>query len=373
MLNKKHKIIISDRSFNIIDEIQDDAFNLHWEYNRIGGCGAFSFEIQKKFFEDLTLGGDFNIKIYLRNPATKAFDLRYQGRMPFKTYRVQGEQETINISGLGYQSQLGKIYVDRDYTSQTIEYIVKHILDNDVTPNTDISYVAGDIENTGVTLDSIKFNTDALKAMQTLAEIAGSREWGVDKNRKFFFKARSSSVGIRYPIAAKGIRYTDEISTDEIVNRVVVTGGDVSGSPFQPSPFNYTNSQLKWKRRDRVVQNSAIRTNAVAQRFADALNAEFDDAIHRVRIELLDDTEIEATTPIPLIRLLSRQTTYGEKTYGTFLYSGPVNYQVNRINYKMDDAGVITTSMELGQLRPQISEDISQLAYQIEQLRQQGI
>lgn len=371
MLNKKHKIVISDRSFNVIDEIQDDAFNVQWDYDRIGGCGAFSFEIQKKFFEDLTLGGDFNIKIYLRNPTTKAFDLRYQGRMPHKIYQVRGEEETITVSGLGYQSQLGKIYVDRDYTSQTVEYIVKHILDNDVTPNTDISYVAGDIENTGVTLDSIKFNTDALKAMQTLAEIVGSREWGVDKNRKFFFKTRSSTVGLRYPITGKG-RYTDEISTDEIVNRVVVTGGDVSGVPYLVT-FNYSLSQLKWKRRDRTVQNSAITTSAVAQRFADALNAEFDDAIHRVRFEFLDDTQIEATLPIPLVQLLSRQITYGEKPYGTFLYSGRVNYQVNKISYRMDDTGVITTTMQLGQLRPQISEDISQLAYQIEQLRQQGI
>lgn len=372
MLNKKHKIIISDRSFNVLEELQDDAVNVQWDFNRIGGCGGFSFDVPRKYCTDLTLGGDFNVKIYYRNPTTKAFDLRYQGRMPHKTYNVRGDGESISLQGLGYQSQLGNIYVDRNYTNKTVEYIVKDILDNDITPNTNITYSVGDIAATGVTLDSMPFNTDALKAMETLAGTVGSREWGVGADRKFYFKARSSSVGFRFPVSGKVINYTDEINTDEVINRIIITGGDVSGSPFTQT-FDYAASQLKWGRRDKPKQNSSIITSSVAQKFADALNAEYDDAIHSARLEIIDDTMIESTIPIPLVQLLPRQVAYGEKYYGTFLYSGRVNYQVNRVNYRIDDSGVMRTNIQLGQLRPQISEDISQLSYQIEQLRNQGL
>ena len=101
-----YKIVVSDRDFNVIKEIQDIASNISWSYNRIGGCGGFSFDVPIRFCEETFLGGNFNVKIYRKNPSTLDFDLWYQGRIEDKGHKMRGVDEKISIRGNGYQSQL---------------------------------------------------------------------------------------------------------------------------------------------------------------------------------------------------------------------------------------------------------------------------
>ncbi len=222
---------LRDREFNILEIIDDEIINLNWDYSRIGGCGGFSFDLPREFCNEKHISGDFNIRIYYRNPSTKAYDLWYQGLVEDKTPNIRGNTETINIKGHGYLAQLSRIYIDKDYTSTEVSVIVKDILDTFVTPKTNITYSAGDIVATGFTPDSLKFNTDAKNALQTCADIVGAREWGVDKDRKFFFKARGSTVGFRFPLGNKITDFSEAQSFKDIINRVVIQGGDVSGVP----------------------------------------------------------------------------------------------------------------------------------------------
>lgn len=361
-----HKILISDRDFNPIEEIQDIAGNLGWGYNRNGGCGSFNFDVPLKYCNDLIFGGNFNIKIYRRNPSTKAFDLWYQGRIENNNNDVRPSVETISISGLGYLSELSDVYIDADFSSQEISVVVKNLLDNYIVPNTNITYSASDIEATTFTPNTLTFNTNALDAMQTLADIVGSREWGVDANRKFFFKARSSSVGFRFPLSDKVTNFSHDTSSKQIINRVIVVGG---GEPPFTATYDDTTSQLKWKRRDLLIQNSAITTTQVASQYADATFAEFNDVSRRARLTLLNEQQIESTIPIPLVNIISRQITYGQMTYGSFLYSGFINYQINRVNYNITQEGVMTIDLELGILRPSVAETLNQLDYELRQLQ----
>ena len=277
-----YKIVVSDRNFNVIDEIQDIASNISFSYNRIGGCGGFSFEVPVRFCEETFLGGNFNIKIYRKDPSDNEFDLWYQGRIEDKSHKVRGVDEKILVRGNGYQSQLKDIYVNTTFTSKEASVIVTTILDNDIVPNTDISYAGGDISSTSFTFDSLEANKDALDAMRTISEVVGTREWGVDKDRKFFFKARSSSIGFRFQLDDKVLRWDNDTSSKEIVNRVIIIGGDVSGSPFT-RVVNDLDSQRKWGRRDKVIQNSSIVTNGVADQFAAAIIADSNDITRRAR------------------------------------------------------------------------------------------
>ena len=368
----KVKVLISDRSFNVIDQIENEIQSLRWGYGRIGGCADFSFDMPVRFAQDNNLGLNFNIKIYRRNNSTSAYDLWYQGRIESKDYKVNGEQEVISIKGSGYQSQLSDIYVERTYASQEISTIVKDILDNDIVPNTDITYSASDIEATSFTPDSIKFNNSAVDAFRTLADITGTREWGVDRNRKFFFKARGATVNYKYPMGNKVTVFEGDNSSKDIVNRVIVQGGDVAGTPYTAT-YDSVQSQAKWKRRDKTYQNSAITTSAVAQQFANSIFAEFSEVIRRARIEILEEALIENTTPIGLFRLLPKAATYGTRYYGTGLYCGPIDYQINQVGYSLDDNGVLKISLQAGQLRPSVAENISQLQYQLEQIRSSNL
>lgn len=368
----EYKIVVSDRRFNVLREIQDIAFNISWSYNRIGGCGSFSFDVPIRYCEETFLGGNFNVKIYVKDQTDKEYDLWYQGRIEDKSHVVKGVEEKISIRGNGYQSQLKDIYVDRDYTTDEASVIVKSILDNDVTPNTDITYDAGDITATSFSFDTLEVNKDAQDAMQTIADVVGSREWGVDKNRKFFFKARSSTVGFRFPIDEFVLNWNNDTSSSEIINRVIIIGGDVTGSPFT-RVSNDLDSQRKWGRRDKVVQNSAIVTNEVADQFSSAIFTESGDISRRARLEILSAQLIETTIPIPLVQVVAKLVTWGTKKWGTFLYGGRISFQVNRVNYRIDDVGNFIISLELGRLRPNVAEDLGKLEYRIDQLANTGV
>jgi hypothetical protein len=374
------KIELRDKSFNILENFDAEFMNLTWEYNRIGGCGSFSFDLPRQYCNEKFISGDFNVRIYVRNATTKIYDLWFQGIVENKAPNVRGIDETISVQGHGYQAQLSRIQLSNvTYTGQEISVIVKNILDNYIVPNTDIIYTGSDIVATGFTPDSITFNTDALNAIQTLADITGTREWGVNSSRSLFFKSRSSSSGIYFPLGDKLTGFSSDDSFKDIVNRVIIQGGDVAGVPFTPdptsSPYNDTPSQNKYGRHDLVYSNSSITTDSVAQQFATSVLLEKKDVVRRGRCELSNyETQIESTIPIPLFELIARGTLYGEKAYGIFLYSGRIQYQVNRITYKLssNDSSLVT-NMEFGQPRPNVSESIAQLAYQLEQLRSAGL
>lgn len=376
------KIELRDKDFNGLEILDDQFSNLSFEYNRIGGCGSFSFELPRKYCDEKYISGDFNIRIYGRNESTDTFDLWHQGIVEVKAPNVR-DDESISVQGHGYQAQLSRIQLQGvTYTATEISVIVKSLLDNYIVPNTDIIYSASDIETTTFTPDSIQFNGSAQEALQTLADITGSREWGVDENRSLFFKQRSSTTGIYFAIGdGKLSAFTSDDSFKDIVNRVIIQGGNVGGVPFTPDPtgasYNDVPSQSKYGRRDIVKQSSSIITDAVAQQFAQSILTEKSDVVRRARAELVGyDTQIESTVPIPLLEIVAKAALYGEagRYYGTFLYAGRITYQVNRITYKVQSQdGVLVTQLDLGQPRPNQAESIAQIAYQLEQLRSSNL
>lgn len=367
------RVEIRDRSFNILEVLDKEVLDVSWDYSRIGGCGGFNFSLPRKFCDEKFISGDFNIRIYVRNSSTKAYDLWFQGFVENKFPNVKGNIETIQVSGHGYSAQLRRVYVDEDYSSQEMSLIVKDIIDTLVETDTDIIYDADLIEATSFSPDTLEFNTDANSAIQTCSDITGSREWGVNKDRKFFFKARSSTVGFRYWLGKNIINFSTDDSFKDIINRIVVQGGDVAGSPYTKA-YDHALSQAKYGKRTRVLQNSSIVTDAVSAQFADAIFAEFNDVVRKATCELLNITSmVETTIPIPLAIVLASRVLYGEKRYGTFLYSGDIERQINRINYKMNNQGVMSVSLNLDYYRPNISEDIAQLEYQLEQQRTAGL
>lgn len=368
------RVEIRDLSFNILEVLDREVMSLSWEYSRIGGCGRFSFDLPRNYCEERYISGDFNVRIYIWNVINKEFDLWYQGLVESKSPNVVGDRETIQVSGHGYSAQLARIQIDSDYSSTEAKEIVKDILDNDITANTDITYDAGDLVATSFTPDTLEFNTDAKSAIETVSDIVGTREWGVDKDRKFFFKERSSSVGFTYVLGCPEVSlFNVDYDFKAIVNRVIIQGGETGGSTYTKT-YNDTNSQEKYNRRDKVIQNSSIVSDTVSSQYADAIFSEFSDVSRRGRVELVNyDSRVESTVPIPLIQIRGKNVTYDTRYYNTFLYSDFINYQVNRINYSIDDVGGMRVRCDIGQLRPSLAAMIGQLEHKIEQQRAYGL
>ena len=369
----EYRVVISDRSLNVLEFLDKDIIDLQWEYARIGGCGSFSLTLPRQYCSEKYISGDFNVKIYIRNPSTGAFDLWYQGFVQEKQAKVSNGQEMIDVSGHGYFDQLSRYYVDEDYSSTEISAIVKDILDDYVTTPSDITYDAGDVVDTGYTPDTLEFNTDAKNALETLADIAGSREWGVDKDRKFFFKAKSSTASWFFTMG----RYVTDFSADQsfgdIVNRIIVQGAESAGTPFTRT-VNDLSSQAKYGRRDRVVQNSAISTNDVADQYGASLLADLSMVIRSGSCSLVGhNTRIEATVPIPLFAMKEPGVTYGTQKYGEFLYSGVIGRQITRITYSIDSNSEMTTKLTLDKTVTGLADQLKRMDYELEQQRSQAL
>lgn len=364
-----YKVDIADRELVFYDEIRK-PLNLSWDYNLIGGCGAFSFSAFSKYCTDIIFGANFNIKIYRRNPSTKNFDLWYQGRIEDKEYNISAQEEIVTISGFGYQSALNDILINQNYDDMEISDIVKDILDNFIVPNTRITYDDADIEVTGVIVDSLDFNNvKAGDALRTLSEAVGSREWGVDRNRKFFFKAWSSTIGFNYALGRKIRNLKVNNSTRNMANRIIVQGGDIAGVPFEFTK-DYTFSQTKYQRRDLILQRTSVVTDQVAEAIADAAYAEKSDVSNRVRCDLLDEVLIENTVPVGLFNIKTREFLYDESKYDSILYAGLEPVRVNRAKYSIDKSSNLLIGLELGQVLPSEVEMIKQLEFKTDQLRQ---
>jgi len=370
MQQKNHKIVISDRSFNIVQEVQDQAFNITWEYTRLGGCGSFSFDLPIKYCSETTLGMNYNVKIYWRNPTTKTFTLVYQGRIEDKIQNVANDGESITLQGMGYQSALSDIFINKVYTAEEVSLIITDIIENTVSPNTNIIYDGTKIAVTDFTPSSWPIATDALSAIQALSDLVGTCEWGVDVNRKFFFIQRSSTIGFQYPLGVAVQTFSDDNSTKQLVNHIVVIGGTLGDGSTYTKTFDYAVSQAKWGRRDISIQNSSIITDDVSLQFANALYNAYANVSHSASIGILNDTQIEATIPIPLVQLRPKIITYGTSVYSGNLYSGLLSYQVNRIQYKLDDTGSMSNIMQIGTLIPSIAEAVKGLEYTVSQIQQ---
>lgn len=364
-----HQVVLSDRAFNIIEDITNKVSGLSWGYNRIGGCAGFSFRVPERFCREVPIGLNYNVKIYAYNASSGGMDLWYQGRVENKRSNIKGIEEVITVQGFGYQSQLSDIYIDADYSSTAIEDIVDDIMDTYVTSNTNIT--KGTISATSFTADTLEINTDALKAIQTCADIVGF-EWQVDENRNFTFQAKSTSTGYRYSVGRKILEVDIDYDSKDLVNRIIITGGDVGGSPFTRTA-NDTDSQNKWGRRDKALQNSAIVTNAVADQYATAIFADKATIQRRAKVKILDDTQFESTIPLPQFELLTDTDTFGTIKFNTGLFNKMLPFTIERIQYNLDNYGNLTATLQLEKPLPTEFEELAKLDFKLEQLRQQGV
>ncbi len=367
-MDVEYRVELRDRSFKLLEVLENEITSLSWDYSRIGGCGGFKFSIPRKYCDEKFISGDFNIRIYIRS-SSGTYDLWYQGLIENKNISVR-DAESVDVSGHGYSAQLSRINIDSDYTNKTIEFIVDDVMD-DVVASTDI--IKDTISATGFTADTLEFNTNAKSVIESCSDIVGTREWGVDKDRKFFFKARSSSVGFNFPLGGVITNFKEDQSFKDIINNVIVQGAESGGTPFLREKGD-TNSQTKYGLREKVIQNSNVSTNSVADQLADAVLAEAKQVLRKGSCSFINyNTRIESTIPIPMFKIKRLAKTYGTEKYGTFLYAGEIEYQINRIKYKINKNSVLSINVDLGFLRPTIAAEISRLEYQLEQRRSESL
>jgi len=324
--------------------------------------------LPREFDDQGDLGGDYDIRIHRRANAG-TYSLWYSGFIEDRT-PILGDPEKIEVKGFGYSAQLSRVVVNGTYASQEVSVIVKDILDTYVTPNTDITYSATDITATTFTVDTISFKTSAMNALRTLAEIAGTREWGVGADRKFFFKARSTTINYYYQSGYKIKNFSTIDSFREIINRLYIEGGEVGGTKYELT-INDTDSQTKYGLREQVVSNASIVSSDVGSQYGAAILAEKGELSRRAKIVIVNEYDrFEDTVPLGEFVFRTPGTRYNENYYGEVLYGGDVEYQINKIQYKIGKNKSLIKTVDLGQARPSLAENIEQIEYKLDTLRE---
>lgn len=367
------RIELRDRNFNILEVLDNQVDSLSFTYARLGGCGSFSFNLPRAYCDEKFISGGCNVRIYIWDDVTQFFDLWYQGYVQTKTPSIQGGQEMVNVAGQGYQGQLSNIQLNNiTYVNQELSVIVADIVQNHIAPNTGIVYNPALIQPTAFVGSTINFSTDCGSALQTLEEIAGNFEYGVDVNRNFYFIPQSTISAIFFSLGANVQNFSEQQDFTKIINQVVFQGGTPDGAtvPYT-NTFDDTLSQLKYGIQSEIIQSSSITDDQVAQQYANSIFEDFDEVVRSATCDYCGRKErLEAVLPIPLTVIIADSAIlYGQQEYGTFLYSGLIPRQINQVTYNIDSQKGLSVNLQLGTLLPNNADFLNRLQYQVEQLR----
>lgn len=218
---KGFQVLLYDQDFSLKKELGAWAMPPWWEYNRFGGCGQCQISV--------LMDSDAYEQLFSPRTSVRILvdgEVRYQGRILKFQRRVSTGVQMVTATFYGYASQLARVIVRETYSNMEVSAIVKDILQNYVDPNTDISYVLSEIQATDFTLTSVVFNHSAQDALVFLGQIAGPFEWGVDRNRKFFWRRQDNVVRRIWMLGREINAYDEERSYENVVNSINVFGRD---------------------------------------------------------------------------------------------------------------------------------------------------
>lgn len=347
--------------------LEGDQVELAWEYHRIGGCGQATLRLARPFDAWGTfLGGD-DLQIKVVKAQGSGFDLWWRGFITGLEPALE-EPEGVAVYAQGYSALLEKVVVSETFTGRDAGLIARDILDNYVSPQTPITYDEADVPTSGFTVDELPFNTTALEALRTVAEMLG-REWGVREDLKFYMLDPSAAAGHFLRPGSDITRYSNFLDYLEVINEVLIQGA---------AGKTYTVSRAADNpKRQAIISNSAVSTQTVADKLGAALlderqslkrRSSLDHAPLRTRIEA-DGHPLKRV----VVESLAGYGKYGTGlVYGTGLkYQGRVAEQVETIRYRLGDDGV-GASLELGSPRPSATAALGRIERQIQQLAARG-
>ena len=312
-----------------------------WEYLRVGGCGQADvitpFKIGGDFDNALAAGDELRVKINDQ--------LRYSGKLLKVKRIIRSGEEGINLTFYGYISELSDVNVNETYEGMEISDIIKDILDNYVVGVKKITYNDSDIEETNFSVASVVFNHDALSAIKFLADLAGDFEWGVDRNKSFYFKQRDTNVRRTYSIGREIYEYEEDEDHESVKNVINVFGANSSVVPL--ATINSAGSVLVFGRKETNIFESSIVESSDANRLGLVTVKNMDNKIRQIQVKMKqDDYFVESSHPLGATTIVLEPFRSPEKYGHNFKYGQNKKYgslkrdQISAIRYTMVGGGM---------------------------------
>lgn len=378
------KIQLSDSSGNVVALLNNEVKELTWTYNRVGGCKKFNMVLKRKYdvLTNLTASdyaSIYDLQVYITSGFGGSSTLYYRGMIQSIRPSLIDAEEVV-VSGIGYGDRLTDLQCQdgtgapKIYTSKTITQVVNSLLSDFVTGNTPIT--SGTIDTFSTSIASIKFNGTVKEALDKLASFVDA-EWGVDRNLELYFVAKSTAVtdATRWKIGYDISQIEDEFDYSQIVNRVYIEGGDISGVPYRYVSSD-SGSITLYGLREKRVSNSSVVDATVAATLANSILERYKTYLRNSRLTLpFNKSLIESSVPLPLAGII-KAPKLGTRQYATFKYGtgngtycGETTYKIESIEYTLKDVS-LETRIELNEGKPDFTDQFELLQFQLEQERQ---
>ena len=223
----------------------------------LGEIGSGNFKLTLLREPPFLIDYSFKIVVYLFQSIVPWY-AGYVTELP----RLGSTDRRKVYSGVGYYNQLqGCVILNRVYAAEKVEDIVKHLVQNEVTPQSDIIYNAGKIQTTAYTVqDQQFFLVDAKKVMGELARLAGNWVFGVDEYQEFFFKPRDTGLQTA-AIKAVGKHmdsFVPQGDATKIANRLYIKCGKTTGGSNYIVTLNDATSQGIYGIRSKVLTAPSV-------------------------------------------------------------------------------------------------------------------
>jgi hypothetical protein len=297
-----YSIELRDKNGNLKSFLTPYISKVNWEWNRIGGCGACNLTINKPY-RDITFDARDDIQIRVKSGNSSYSKLMYRGYIANATPTLSNDQ-SIQVQVRGYFDLFKKIVVQsggdtKTYTNKEVSVIVNSIADTFIVPNTPI--YKSTIDAGSFTCDTIQFLTTVDDALNTLSDLSGDVEYGVDEYLRFFWRTESTTIRKRFFVGNNIEMLERKVNYDTLVNRAYLVGGEVAGVKYKRTAEN-TDSQALYYLSEKIVNNGSIVTGTVADQYLGSILTENAQPQLAIRAKIANtDIRLEDTVPIGLI------------------------------------------------------------------------
>ena len=313
---KEYNVELRDKNGNLKGYLTPFITQISWEWNRLGGCGRCNITL-KKGYREIIFDARDDIQIRVTSGATSK--LVYRGYIA-NIVPVLQDQQVVTLDVRGYFDLFKKMIVHttgdtRTYTDDEVSVIVEDIVDTFITPNSPIT--KGTIDSGDFTADIIDFLATVEDALRTLAELTGDIEYGVDEDLVFFWRTESTTIRHKFFVGNNVSVLERRVNWDDLTNKIYLVGGDVVGVKYKRTAEN-TDSQAEYYLSEKIVSNSSITTDTVADQYLGAILTEKSNPVFNLRIKVLN-TPLRLEDIVPMGTILVFDAEYDRDSPGDLI------------------------------------------------------
>lgn len=305
-----------------------------FRYTVNGGPGEVVVKLARKVDafgegEDIVLNRKIDIYVYDRDEPNGA--LLYRGFLAGFSPVLDGDQEYIEITILGYTVELGlRILKDAsgntslEYYSEDPSNILKDIIDKYQADGGEINYSATSVDTTGNSVDYLFTCFTVKEALDKVLELTPyGWYWRVNPNGIIYLKEKSATADHKLYIGKHVIYMRPEKRIEALRNTLYFIGGIPPGEAQLYRKYTRSSSVTTWGLKEEKYTDSRVTNTDTADVKADRFLDEKEEPEIRTTLRILDNNgentnlgyDIESISPGDTISIENLKSSRKDLTY----------------------------------------------------------